>query len=145
MQAKTQLLQSVCGVGPIVAQTLVAAVPELSTVSKRQIAALVGVAPINRDSGTMRGHRTTWDGRSQVRSVLYMATMSAIRRNPQIRSFYARLVAAGKKKKMVALVASMRKLLVILNAILKNGTPWKCIGVHMLVSSRRRNRWTPGY
>jgi transposase len=124
MQAQTTLLQSVCGVGPVVAQTLVAAVPELGMVSKRQVAALIGVAPINRDSGTLRGHRTTWGGRSQVRSVLYMATMSAIRRNPQIRAFYGRLVAAGKKK-MVALVASRRKLLVILNAILKNGAPWR--------------------
>ncbi len=85
MQAKTRLLQSVCGVGPVVAQTLVAAVPELGTVNKRQIAALIGVAPINRDSGTMRGRRTTWGGRSQVRSVLYMATLTAIRPNPQIR------------------------------------------------------------
>lgn len=124
MLAKTRLLQSVSGVGPVVAQTLVAAVPELGTVSKRQIAALIGVAPINRDSGTMRGHRTTWGGRSQVRSVLYMATLTAIRSNPQIRAFYARLVTAGKKK-MVALVASMRKLLVILNAVLKHGTPWR--------------------
>jgi transposase len=123
MQAKATLLQSVCGVGPVVAQTLVAAVPELGTVSKRQIAALIGVAPINRDSGRMRGRRTTWSGRSQVRSILYMATLSAIRRNPQIRAFYQRLVASGKKK-MVAVVASMRKLLVILNAILKHGTPW---------------------
>jgi transposase len=121
MQAKTRLLQSVCGVGPVVAQTLVAAVPELGTVSKRQIAALIGVAPINRDSGTMRGRRTTWGGRSQVRSVLYMAAMSAIRRNRQIRAFYARLVAAGKKK-IVALVASMRKLLVLWH-IQKLGLP----------------------
>jgi transposase len=126
MHAKTTLLQSVCGVGPVVAQTLVAAVPELGTVNKKQIAALIGVAPINRDSGSMRGRRTTWGGRSQVRSVLYMATMSAIRRNPQIRAFYQRLLASGKKK-MVALVASMRKLLVILNAILKHGTPWRAV------------------
>ena len=124
MQAKATLLQSVCGVGPVVAQTLVAAVPELGTVSKKQIAALIGVAPINRDSGTMRGRRTTWGGRSQVRSILYMATLSAIRRNPQIRAFYQRLLTAGKKK-MVAVVASMRKLLVMLNAIVKHGTPWK--------------------
>jgi transposase len=124
MQAKAMLLQTVCGVGPVVAQTLVAAVPELGMVSKKQIAALIGVAPINRDSGTMRGRRTTWGGRSQVRSILYMATLSAIRRNPQIRAFYQRLLASGKKK-MVAVVASMRKLLVMLNAILKHGTPWR--------------------
>lgn len=126
MQAKTKLLQSVCGVGPVVAQTLVAAVPELGTVTKKQIAALIGVAPINRDSGTMRGRRTTWGGRSHVRSVLYMATLSAIRRNPPIRAFYIRLVAAGKQK-MVALVACMRKLLVILNAILRHGTAWRAV------------------
>jgi transposase len=126
LRAKAELLQSVSGVGPVVAQTLMAAVPELGKVSKKQIAALVGVAPINRDSGTMRGRRTTWGGRSQVRSILYMATMSAIRRNPQIRAFYRRLVESGKKK-MVALVASMRKMLVILNAILKHGTPWRAL------------------
>jgi len=126
MQAKAKLLQSVSGVGPIVAQTLVGAVPELGKVSKKQIAALIGVAPINRDSGTMRGRRTTWGGRSQVRAILYMATLSAIRRNPPIRAFYQRLVASGKKK-MVALVASMRKLLVMLNAILKHGTPWRAV------------------
>jgi len=126
MQAKDKLLRSVSGVGPIVAQTLIAAVPELGMVSKRQIAALIGVAPINRDSGTMRGCRTTWGGRSQVRAILYLATLSAIRSNPPIRAFYQRLVASGKKK-MVALVAAMRKLLVLLNAILKHGTPWRAI------------------
>jgi transposase len=124
LREKAELLQSVSGVGPVLAQTLMAAVPELGKVSRKQIAALVGVAPINRDSGTMRGRRTTWGGRSQVRSILYMATMSAIRRNPQIRAFYRRLTESGKKK-MVALVACMRKLLVILNAILKHGTPWR--------------------
>lgn len=126
LRAKAELLQSVNGVGPVLAQTLVAAVPELGKVSKKQIAALVGVAPINRDSGTMRGRRTTWGGRSQVRSILYMATLSAIRRNPQIRAFYRRLVESGKKK-MVAVVASMRKLLVILNAILKHRMPWRSL------------------
>ncbi len=126
MQAKTKLLQSVNGVGAIVAQTLIASVPELGKVGKRQIAALIGVAPINRDSGTMRGSRTTWGGRSQVRTILYMATLSAIRGNPQIRAFYKRLVASGKKK-MVALVACMRKLLVVLNAIVKHGTPWRAV------------------
>jgi transposase len=126
MQAKTKLLQSVNGVGAIVAQTLIASVPELGKVGKRQIAALIGVAPINRDSGTMRGSRTTWGGRSQVRTILYMATLSAIRGNPQIRAFYKRLVASGKKK-MVALVACMRKLLVMLNAIVKHGTPWRAV------------------
>jgi transposase len=124
MQAKTELLQSVNGVGPVVAQTLIAAVPELGKVSKKQIAALIGVAPINRDSGTMRGCRTTWGGRPQARAILYMAALSAIRSNPAIRAFYKRLIASGKKK-MVALVACMRKLLVILNAIIKQGTPWR--------------------
>lgn len=126
MQAKSDLLQSVSGVGPVVAQTLIAAVPELGKVGRKQIAALIGVAPINRDSGTMRGYRTTWGGRSQVRAILYMAALSAIRSNPPIRAFYKRLIASGKKK-MVALVACMRKLLVMLNAILKHGTPWRVV------------------
>lgn len=126
MQAKAELLQSVGGVGPIVAQTLIAAVPELGKVSKKQIAALIGVAPINRDSGIMRGRRTTWGGRSHVRTILYMAALTAIRSNPLIRAFYKRLTASGKKK-MVALVACMRKLLVILNAILKHETPWRAV------------------
>jgi transposase len=124
IRARIDLLQTVRGVGPVVAQTLVAAVPELGSASKRQIAALVGVAPVNRDSGTMRGYRSIWGGRSNVRAILYMAAMSAARSNPTIRSFYNRLRASGKKPK-VALVACMRKLLVILNAILKHGTPWK--------------------
>lgn len=126
MQTKTELLQSVSGVGPVVAQTLIAAVPEMGKVSKKQIAALIGVAPINRDSGTMRGCRTTWGGRSQVRAILYMAALTAIRCNPAIRVFYKRLIASGKKK-MVAVVACMRKLLVMLNAILKHGTPWRAL------------------
>ena len=124
MEAKAKLLQSVSGVGPVLAQTLIAAVPELGKVNKRQIAALVGVAPINRDSGTMRGSRTIWGGRSQVRAILFMSTLTAIRRNPPIRAFSKRLSASGKKK-MVALVASRRKLLVMLNAILKHGTAWR--------------------
>jgi transposase len=126
MRAKIELLQSVRGVGPILSQTLVAAVPELGKVSKRQVAALIGVAPINRDSGKMRGSRTTWGGRSQVRAILYMATLSAVRSNPLLRAFYKRLRASGKKN-LVALVACMRKLLVILNAIIKHGTPWRAV------------------
>jgi transposase len=126
IQAKIELLQSVRGVGPVVAQTLIAAVPELGKVSKRQIAALIGVAPINRDSGKMRGQRTTWGGRSHARTVLYMATLTASRCNPPIKAFYKRLTASGKKK-MVALVACMRKLLVILNAILKHQTTWRAV------------------
>ena len=126
IQAKIDLLQSVRGVGPVVAHTLIAAVPELGKVSKRQIAALIGVAPINRDSGKMRGKRTTWGGRSHVRTALYMATLTASRCNPSIRAFYKRLIDSGKRK-MVALVACMRKLLVILNAILKHEVPWRAV------------------
>lgn len=118
------LLQSVPGVGCVSAVTLLAALPELGTLSRRQIAALVGVAPFNRDSGTLRGRRTVWGGRGQVRAVLYMAAVSAMRCNPVIRTFYQRLVDAGKPKK-VALTACMRKLLVILNAIIRTQTPWQ--------------------
>jgi transposase len=124
LRAKDELLRSMNGIGPVVSQTLIAAVPELGKVGKSQIAALVGVAPINRDSGTMRGKRTTRGGRSSERAVLYMATMAAIRSNPQIRSFYWGLVARGKAR-MVALVACMRKLVVTLNAMLKHNAPWR--------------------
>jgi transposase len=118
------LLQSVPGIGNVVARTLLAELPELGTLGRRQIAALVGVAPFSRDSGTMRGKRTIWGGRAQVRSVLYMAALVASRRNPVIAAFYQRLLAAGKSKKL-ALVACMRKLLVTLNAILRDRTPWQ--------------------
>jgi transposase len=118
------LLQSVPGVGPTLARTLVGALPELGTLHRRQISALVGVAPLARDSGQSRGERHIWGGRAQVRAVLYMGTLSAVRCNPVIRAFYHRLLARGKAKK-VALVACMRKLLTILNAMLKNGTRWQ--------------------
>ncbi len=121
---KENLLKSVPGVGDQTARTLVAELPELGSCSRQQIAALVGVAPINRDSGTMRGQRTTWGGRASVRTMLYMATLVATRYNPVIRAQYQRLLAAGKKKK-VALVACMRKLLVILNAMIRDGRPWQ--------------------
>jgi transposase len=121
---KEELLQSTPGVGPVVTTTLLANLPELSTVTAKQIAALVGVAPFNRDSGTLRGKRTVWGGRAQVRAVLYMGTLVATRFNPVIRAFYQRLCAAGKAKK-VALTACMRKLLIILNAMLKHRTPWR--------------------
>ena len=124
MKAKDEILQSTKGIASVVSHALMAAVPELGKVGKKQIAALVGVAPINRDSGTMRGCRTTWGGRAQVRAVLYMAALVAVRFNPTIRSFYLQLVQRGKKK-MVALVACMRKLLVMLNAMLRDGTPWR--------------------
>jgi transposase len=118
------LLQSVPGVGPVLSCTLVAALPELGTLTRRQIAALVGVAPLNRDSGSLRGRRTVWGGRAQVRRALYMAALAATRFNPVIRAFYQRLLAAGKPKKL-ALTACMRKLLTILNAMLKHRTPWQ--------------------
>jgi transposase len=118
------LLRSAPGVGPVLTLTLVAEVPELGTLDRRQIAALVGVAPFNRDSGTLRGKRTVWGGRATVRAALYMATLVATRFNPVIRAFYQRLLAAGKPKK-VALTACMRKLLTILNAMIKHRTPWQ--------------------
>jgi transposase len=117
------LLQSVGGVGPATTATLIAELPELGTLDRRQIAALVGVAPFNRDSGKMRGKRMIWGGRAQVRRGLYMAALVAARRNPVIARFYQRLLAAGKPKKL-ALVACMRKLLTILNAMVRSGKPW---------------------
>ncbi len=118
------LLQSVPGVGPVLSLTLLAALPELGTLDRRRISSLVGVAPLNRDSGTLRGKRTVWGGRATVRAALYMGALVASRWNPVLRTFYRRLCAAGKPKK-VALTACMRKLLTILNAILKNRTPWQ--------------------
>jgi transposase len=118
------LLRSVPGVGPVLARTLLAEVPELGALTHKQLAALVGVAPLNRDSGTLRGRRGIWGGRADVRAALYMGALVATRRNPALREFYERLLAAGKPKK-VALVACMRKLLVILNAVLKHRTPWR--------------------
>ena len=120
---KDDLLRTVPGVGEQLSLTLLANLPELGTLNRRQIAALVGVAPYNRDSGILRGKRAVWGGRSRVRAVLYMGALAASRHNPAIRDFYQRLLAAGKPKK-VALVACMRKLLVILNAMLKHGSPW---------------------
>jgi transposase len=121
---KEDLLRSVPGIGPVLTTTLLANLPELGTLTHKQIAALVGVAPLNRDSGTLRGKRTVWGGRAQVRAALYMAAIVAARFNPVIRGFYQRLCAAGKAKK-VALVACMRKLLTIVNAMLKHRTPWR--------------------
>jgi len=120
---KAQLLQSVPGIGPLTCQSLLAWLPELGTLNRKKIAALVGLAPFNRDSGQMRGKRTIWGGRARLRPPLYMATLAACRVNPAIRAFYLRLVAAGKSKKL-ALTACMRKLLIILNAILKEQQPW---------------------
>ena len=124
---KDELLQSVPGVGPVLTSTLLANLPELGTLTSKQIAALVGVAPLNRDSGTLRGKRTVWGGRAQVRAVLYMSAIVAARFNPVIRAFYQRLQTAGKAKK-VALTACMRKLLTILNAMLKHRTPSRTEG-----------------
>jgi transposase len=126
---KDELLRSVPGIGPVLTTTLLANLPELGTLTHKQIAALVGVAPLNRDSGTLRGRRTVWGGRAQVRTALYMAAIVAARFNPVIRAFYQRLCTAGKAK-MVALVACMRKRLTIVNAMLKHRTPWDPNGVH---------------
>jgi transposase len=121
---KDNLLKSVPGVGRVVSSTLLIELPELGKLNRRKIAALVGVAPLNRDSGTMRGKRTVWGGRARLRAVLYMAALVASRRNPVIAAFYQRLVDAGKAKK-VALVACMRKLLTILNAMMRTMVAWK--------------------
>ena len=120
---KEDLLRSVPGVGPVLSRTLLAELPELGSIDRGEIAALVGVAPLNRDSGTMRGKRAIWGGRASTRAVLYMATVAATRCNPVLRIVYQRLLASGKAKK-VALVACMRKLLVILNAMVRDGKPW---------------------
>lgn len=123
-QEKADLLQSVPGVGAQTSRTLVAQLPELGQCSRQQIAALVGVAPLNRDSGTFRGRRTIWGGRREVRACLYMATLAATRCNAKIRTHYQRLLAAGKCKKL-ALTACMRKLLTILNAMVRDNRPWQ--------------------
>jgi transposase len=123
-RAADDLLTSVPGIGDVTSRTLIAELPELGHIDRRRIAALVGVAPINRDSGQMRGRRTIAGGRAEVRSTLYMATLSAARWNPVIRRHYQALVERGLPKK-VALVACMRRLLGILNAILRTRTPWK--------------------
>jgi transposase len=121
---KDDLLRSVPGVGPVLSITLLAELPELGHLNRKQIAALVGVAPFNRDSGRMRGKRAIWGGRATVRTVLYMAALSAKRFNPAIRTFYSRLIDAGKPPK-VALTACMRKLLTILNAMMHSGNHWQ--------------------
>jgi transposase len=122
-RAKLQLLQSVPGVGPVTGATLMAELPELGQLNRQQIAALAGVAPYPRDSGQFRGKRAIWGGRRKVRSVLYMAALAARRFNPVIRAFAQRLVIAGKSFKAIQ-VACIRKLLVILNTMLKNNTHW---------------------
>jgi transposase len=121
---KDDLLRTVPGVGKVLSRTLLSLVPELGTLTSKQIAALIGVAPLNRDSGTLRGRRIVWGGRAQVRAILYMGALVAARFNPVIRAFHQRLRAAGKPPK-VALVACMRKLLTILNAMVGSKTPWR--------------------
>jgi len=120
---KDELYRSMKGVGPITSSTLMAALPELGTLDRRSIAALVGVAPFNRDSGSFRGRRVIWGGRASVRHMLYMAAVTAIRTNPAIKDFYERLIARGKPHK-VAMVACMRKMITILNAMARHNTPW---------------------
>ena len=119
-----ELVKSVPGVGPVLSLALLTSLPELGKLENRQISALVGVAPFNKDSGKFKGTRAIWGGRANVRSVLYMATLVAVRFNPVIKRFHDRLIKAGKKPK-VAIVASMRKLIIILNAMVKNGTKWQ--------------------
>jgi transposase len=117
------LLRSVPCIGPVVSTTLLADLPELGVLGHKQLGALVGLAPLNRDSGTLRGKRTIWGGRSTVRAALYMAALVGTRSNPVLKALYTRLLAAGKTKKL-ALTACMHKLLTILNALLKHHTPW---------------------
>lgn len=125
-RAKENLLRSAPGVGPVLSRTLIGELPELGTLPRKQIAALVGVAPLARDSGTLKGKRLVWGGRALVRAALYMAALVGTRCNPVIRAFYRRLLKAGKPKK-VALTACMRKLLTILNAMMRTNTMWRQI------------------
>jgi transposase len=120
---KDEILQSTPGIGKVASTALLAQLPELGTLNRRKISGLVGVAPLNDDSGKRNGQRRIWGGRATVRAPLYMATLAAIRCNPAIKAFHARLITAGKKPK-VAIVACMRKLLTILNAMIKTMTPW---------------------
>ena len=123
-RVKDDLLRGVPGIGPVTALALVADVPELGQLNRQQIAKLIGVAPLNRDSGKLRGQRHIFGGRKAVRNTLYMATQSAVRHNPVLKDFYQRLLASHKPKK-VALVACMRKLLTIVNAMIKTNTKWR--------------------
>lgn len=127
-RAKERLLRSVPGVGPVLASTLLACLPELGQLNRWQVAALVGVAPMNQDSGQFRGQRRAWGGREKIRPALYMSALSASRSNPTLRQFHQRLRAGGKPNK-VALTACMRKLLVILNALVRDAQPWQCTAI----------------
>jgi len=131
---REDLLRSIPGVGPVLTFTLLAELPELGTLDRKQIAALVGVAPLNRDSGVLRGKRTVWGGRAPVRAALYMGALVATRFNPVIRSVYERLRTAGKAKKL-AITACMRKLITIINAMLKHRASWNPIITQTFASS----------
>jgi transposase len=121
-----ELLRSVPGVGPVLARTLLAELPELGSIAHKRLSSLVGVAPFNRDSGKIRGKREVWGGRAPVRAALYMGALLATRHNPILKEFYERLLKAGNKPKKVALVACMRKLLSILNAMMRDRAIWRC-------------------
>jgi transposase len=123
-QERNRIIRSVPGVGPVLAVTLLSDLPELGSIDRKAVAVLVGVAPLNRDSGRFRGRRCVWGGRARIRAVLYMATLAATRCNPVIRAFYNRLLQAGKEHK-VALTACMHKMIGILNAMIKNQTTWR--------------------
>ncbi len=123
-RTKSDLLRGVPGVGPVLVAVLLADMPELGQASRKEIAALAGLAPLNRDSGTLRGRRCIWGGRGQVRAVLYMATLAGTRCNPTLKSFFERLRGTGKEFK-VAMVACMKKLLIILNAMVRDQSPWR--------------------
>jgi transposase len=122
-KAKAELLDSVPGVGPVLISSLLAELPELGSLNRKQVAALVGVAPFNNDSGQSKGRRRIWGGRSHLRALLYMSVVSGLRHNQRIQTFYQHLLSAGKPPK-VALVACMRKLLIILNSMLRTGQRW---------------------
>jgi transposase len=124
LQDNKKVIQSMPGAGPVLAITLLSDLPELGSINRKAISALVGVAPLNRDSGRFRGKRCVWGGRARIRAVLYMATLSATRFNPVIRAFYERLIKNGKEQK-VAITACMHKMLIILNSMLKNQTTWR--------------------
>ncbi len=122
-KAKNDIIQSMPGVGPVVALSLLSNMPELGFINNKEAAALVGVAPINRESGIYNGHRKVRGGRHQIRTVMFMATMSAIQCNPVIKATYNRLVDAGKPKK-IALIACVRKMIIILNSMVRDGVYW---------------------
>ena len=142
LRARAAWLRSIPGIGPVAAATLLAEVPELGVCSRQQVASLVGVAPFNRDSGAWRGRRSCWGGRAQVRTALYMAALTATRVNPSLRACYQRLIAAGKPAK-VALVACMRKLLVLCNALCRQQTTWDPTRASPLTSQHRCSLLSP--